>query len=122
MTIASAYTLEDIVKLLDDAYSAFIDKEERYPETLGNALGELEDITRKYPEDGELKKYLASFKAFSKKREAGLSREEEKKGLSALISDLKHKVHWRKLGMSSGKDLPYKDYRSLRGEVGRRGL
>lgn len=122
MTIASAYTLEDVVKLLDEAYSAFIDREEKYPKALSKVLEQLEDITRKYPEDGEIKGYLSSCQAFNKKRKAGLSREEEKKGLSALISDLKHKVHWRKLGMSSGKDLPFKDYRSLRGEVGRRGL
>jgi hypothetical protein len=121
MTIASAYTLEDVVKLLDDAYSAFMDREERYSEALGHVLGQLEGISKKYPEDKELKGYLANFKAFNKKR-PGLSRAEEKKGLAALISDLKHKVHWRKLGMSSGKDLPFKDYRSLRGEVGRRGL
>ncbi|MDP6459557.1 MAG: hypothetical protein QF829_02040 [Candidatus Hydrothermarchaeota archaeon] len=121
MTIASAYTLEDVVKLLDDTYSAFIDKEERYSEALGNTLEQLKDITRKYPEDNELKRYFMNFKAFNKKI-PGLSRAEEKKELSALISDLKHKVHWRKLGMSSGKNLPYKDYRSLRGEVGRRGL
>ncbi len=121
MTIASAYTLEDVVKVLDDAYAAFIDAEGRYPEILGSALEQLEGIAKRYPEDKELKGYIANFKAFSKKRPE-LSREEEKKGLSDLISDLKHKVHWRKLGMSSGKDLPYKDYRSLRGEIGRRGL
>lgn len=121
MTIASAYTLEDVVKLLDDAYEAFIDKSRQYPKLLGDALKLLVGITERYPEDKELKKYLAGFKTYNKKR-AGLSRAEEKKGLSDLISDLKHKVHWRKLGMSSGKDLPYRDYRSLRREIGRRGL
>lgn len=122
MTIASAYTIDETVKILDVAYAAFIDKEQdRYEKSLASAKGELEKLLGKYPDDEELKGYLADFNSFFKKRE-GMSREEERKRLSSIISDLKHKAHWRKLGMSSGKDLPFKDYRSLRGEVGRRGL
>jgi hypothetical protein len=123
MTIASAYTLEDILKMMDEAYAALVDKEpEKYEKNLGSAREELEGLLDRYPGDEELKGYLADFASFLKKREEGMSRSDEKKRLSALISDLRHKIHWRKLGMSSGKDLPFKDYRSLRGEVGRRGL
>lgn len=123
MTIASAYTLEDILKIMKEAYEALLDEApEKYEKNLGSARGELEGLLERYPGDEELKDYLADFTAFLKKREEGMDRNEEKKRLSSLISDLRHKIHWRKLGMSSGKDLPFKDYRSLRGEVGRRGL
>lgn len=123
MTVASAYTLEDLLEILDRAYGALIDKDEDvYVKSLSAAKTELEDLLGKYPEDDELKEYSTEYASFLERREEGLKREVEKKKLSSLISDLRQKIHWRKLGMSSGKDLPFKDYRSLRGEVGRRGL
>jgi|TARA_B100001971_G_C18258024_1_gene583972 hypothetical protein len=121
MTIASAYTLEDVAKILDDAYSAFIDREERYSEIIENAFKHLEDVSNKYSDDSEINEYLVRFNNFNKKR-SGLNRDNEKKELKTLISDLKQKIHWRKLGMSSGTNLPFKDFRSLRGSGGNRSL
>ncbi len=123
MTVASAYTLEDLLEILDGAYGALIDKNmEEYEGKLRRAQGELASLLEKYPDDDELKDYRSEYASFLDRREEGLKREVEKKKLSSLVSDLRHMIHWRKLGMSSGKDLPFKNYRSLRGEVGRRGL
>jgi predicted RNase H-like nuclease (RuvC/YqgF family) len=123
MTVASAYTLDDLLEILDRAHGALIDKREaEYEKNLSAAKEELENLLAKYPEDEELKEYSAEYTSFLERKEEGLKREIEKKKLSALVSDLRQLIHWRKLGMSSGKDLPFKDYRSLRGEVGRRGL
>jgi hypothetical protein len=123
MTVASAYTLEDLLEILDGAYGALIDQDQEvYEKKLGGAKDELDTLLEKYPDDDELKEYSAEYTSFLERREEGLKREVEKKKLSSLVSDLRHMIHWRKLGMSSGKDLPFKDYRSLRGEVGRRGL
>lgn len=123
MTVASAYTLDDLLEILDRAYGALIDKKEAdYEKDLSAAKEELENLLEKYPDDEDLKEYSAKYASFLERREEGLKREIEKKKLSALVSDLRQLIHWRKLGMSSGKDLPFKDYRSLRGEVGRRGL
>lgn len=123
MTIASAYTLEDLLEILDRAYGALIDKNEsEYARNLEAASRELESLLEKYPEDEELREYRDDYASFLERKEEGMKREVEKKRLSSLVSDLRQKIHWRKLGMSSGKDLPFKDYRSLRGEVGRRGL
>ncbi len=123
MTVASAYTLDDLLEILDGAYGALIDKNEaEYEKGLSAAKEELENLLEKYPDDEDLKEYSAEYASFLERREEGLKREIEKKKLSALVSDLRQLIHWRKLGMSSGKDLPFKDYRSLRGGVGRRGL
>lgn len=121
MTIASAYTIEEILEKLEAAYTSFIDnKIAEYGSALSSVLSGLENIVKKYPNDEEMGSYLKTFSAFYEGRKE-MKKEEEKKKLSGLISDLNHKVHWRKLGMSSGKELPFKDFRSLRGETGRRG-
>lgn len=119
--IASAYTIEEISEKLEAAYSSFIDnKIAEYESALSSVLSDLENVVRKYPNDEEMRSYLKTFSAFYEGKKE-MKKEEEKKRLSELLSDLNHKVHWRKLGMSSGKELPFRDFRSLRGETGRRG-
>jgi predicted RNase H-like nuclease (RuvC/YqgF family) len=123
MTVASAYTLDDLLEILDRAHGALIDKDKgEYEKSLKSAEEELKNLLNKYPQDEELEEYRGEYASFLERREEGLKREVEKKRLSSLVSDLKQMIHWRKLGMSSGKDLPFKDYRSLRGEAGRRRL
>ncbi|MDI6654378.1 MAG: hypothetical protein QME59_00640 [Candidatus Hydrothermarchaeota archaeon] len=118
--IASAYTIEEISKELKSAYSSFVDNRiAEYESALGSILSRLENVVKKYPSDGEMRNYLKTFSAFYEGRKE-MKKEEEKKKLSELLSDINQKVHWRKLGMSSGKELPFKDFRSLREEIGGR--
>lgn len=120
MTIASAYTIDEIVKELDRAYSAFLDGDRAgYEKELASTLKSLEELAKKYPKDEEMKNYLRAFSSFYEERKT-MRREDEKAKLSELISDIKHKVHWRKVETAAAKDLPFKDFRSLRGEAPRR--
>lgn len=112
--IASAYTIEEISEKLEAAYYSFIDdKITEYEFALDMVLSDLEKIAEKYPQDEEMRSYLKTFRAFYEGREE-MKKEEKKKKLSELLSDICHKVRWRKLGMSSGTELPFKDFRSLR--------
>jgi hypothetical protein len=134
MVKASAYTIEDIVELLEDANSSFLDylrlkEEERKAKKIEEYEGKLKaaydmtaKTTGKYPEDTEFRDYFKRFSALMKKREEGISVEKEREMLEDFLSKMRHLVHWRKLEISAGKDLPFGDYRSLRGERGRRGI
>ena len=120
MVKASAYTLEEIANKLNEAFGMFIDEEEAYGETIKGVKEELEKLVNKYPEDNELRDYFKAFEDFYEKREE-LDRKKEKERLIWLESEINHIVHWRKLGMSAGRVLPFRDFRSMRGETGRRG-
>ncbi len=123
MVKASAYTLEEVAERLDEAFGMFIDGDEEYGSVIGEVKVRLEKLSEKYPDDRELKEYLEAFRDFYSKREEGsLSREEEKERLVWLKSEINNIVHWRKLGMSAGRVLPFRDFRSMRGETGRRGI
>ncbi len=123
MVKASAYTLEEVAERLDEAFGMFIDGDEEYGSVIGEVKERLEKLSEKYPDDRELKEYLEAFRDFYSKREEGsLSREEEKERLVWLKSEINNIVHWRKLGMSAGRVLPFRDFRSMRGETGRRGI
>jgi hypothetical protein len=112
--IASAYTIKEISEKLEAAYYSFIDDKITDCEfALGLVLSDLEKIAKKYPQDEEMRNYLKTFSAFYEGRKE-MEKEEKKKKLSELLSDICRKVHWRKLGMASGKELPFKDFRSLR--------
>jgi oligoribonuclease (3'-5' exoribonuclease) len=76
----------------------------------------------KYPEDSEFKEYVNKFNRLMEKKAEGLSVEDEKELLEKFLSDIRRFVHWRKLEISSGEYLPFRDYRSLREEGGRRGI
>ena len=123
MVKASAYTIEEIAEKLDEAFGMFIDEEEGYDEAIREIKERLEKLTEKYPDDKELKEYLQAFQDYySEKEEGKLTRESEKERLVWLKSEINHIVHWRKLGMSAGRVLPFRDFRSMRGEIGRRGI
>ncbi|NOZ59166.1 MAG: hypothetical protein GXO66_06285 [Euryarchaeota archaeon] len=123
MVKASAYTLEEVAERLDEAFGMFIDGDEEYASVIREVKERLEKLSEKYPDDGELREYLQAFQDFYSKREEGkLTRDEEKERLVWLKSEINHIVHWRKLGMSAGRVLPFKDFRSMRGEIGRRGI
>ncbi len=120
MVKASAYTVEDVARRLDDAFGMFIDGDEGYIQVLEEVRTRLQELTERYPKDDEVAEFLQAFESYLKAREEGMSREDEKARLVWLKSELNHIVHWRKLGMSAGRVLPFKDFRSLRGGTGGR--
>jgi oligoribonuclease (3'-5' exoribonuclease) len=134
MTKASAYTIEEIVEVLEDAHSDLLDhlqlknperrtrKLEDYESGVKKAYDMVVKTVGKYPEDEEFKEYFDKFNKFIAKKEEGIPIEKEKKWLEDFLSDIRRFIHWRKLEISSGKELPFRDYRSLRGERGRRGI
>jgi hypothetical protein len=95
-------------------------KYREYESELDSITRKLEKTIEKYPNDEEIKVYFNDFLSFIEERKKGMKPEKEKKEISEFLSNLRHIIEWRKLGMSSGSRLPYKDYRSLRGERGRR--
>jgi hypothetical protein len=116
----SAYTLEETVEKFENACHSLIDDNvQEYVSMLKDIEDELGNTIAKYPEDDEIKEFFADFESFLKDKKSGES-VDEKDRLSKFLSDMKHIVHWRKLDMSSGKDLQFKDYRSLRGNAGTR--
>jgi len=118
MVGASPYTIGQIAEKLKKAQSDLIDGEKKeYEGSLRAAVEALEDILSKYPDDGEMKEYYDKFFPFYEKR----SGEADKPKLEEFITEIDHIIYWRKIAMASGKGLPFKDYRSLRGETGRRG-
>ncbi len=119
MVKASAYTVEDVARKLDTAFGMFIDGEEEYVDVLQEVRERLQELVEKYPKDDEVAEFLQAFDSYLEAKE-GMSREEEKERLVWLKSELNHIVHWRKLGMSAGRVLPFKDFRSLRGGIGGR--
>jgi len=117
----SAYTLEETVEKFENACHSLIDGNvQEYVSMLKDIEDELKNTVAKYPEDDEIKEFFADFKGFLKDKKSG-ELVDEKDRLSKFLSDMKkHIVHWRKLDVSSGKDLQFKDYRSLRGDAGTR--
>lgn len=120
MVKASAYTLEELLEKLKDAFGEFIDENyDAYKEIVEQVKGRLEEMVKKYEDDAELREYYENFMEYYES--IGKSeRELEKEKLAWIKSELNHIVHWRKLGMSAGRVLPFKDYRSLRGGIGGR--
>ncbi|MFQ6105554.1 MAG: hypothetical protein ACE5NL_00585 [Candidatus Hydrothermarchaeaceae archaeon] len=115
--------MEEIAEKLEEAYSKFVARNRSgYEVTINSITREVEALVKKYPRDREVKDYLNMLNAFHERKEGCMDPKEEKQRILSLISDLKQMVHWRKVGMSSGMELPYKDYRRMRGETGRRGL
>ncbi len=121
MVKTSAYTLEGTVKKFENAYNSLIDNNmQEYASILNDIEDELGKTIAKYPEDDELKEFFTGFESFLKDKKAG-EVIDEKDRISKFLSEIKQIVHWRKVDMSSGKDLQFKDYRSLRGKTGIRG-
>ncbi|MEE8168118.1 MAG: hypothetical protein V3T58_04530 [Candidatus Hydrothermarchaeales archaeon] len=117
MVKASAYTLAEIAEKLKDTHSILREgKSEAYEAELRSAMEQLDSVLSKYPDDDEMKEYREAFTAFYEDRGV-----KEEKKLSEFILDIGHIVHWRKLALASGKELPMKDYRSLRGGRDQRG-
>lgn len=120
MVKASAYTLEELLESLDEAYGEFIDgRYGEYERVVKLAKERLDKLVEKYTEDSELLDYRAHFRRFFKEM-GGVERDEEKEKLVWIKSELNNIVHWRKLGMSAGRVLPFSDYRSKRGSIGGR--
>jgi len=120
MVKASAYTLDEILENLKKAYGEFIDENyDEYLAIIKDMKEKLENLVNKYPEDEELKDYYDNFNDFYE--DIGkVDRKEEKDKFAWIKSELNHIVQWRKLGMSAGRVLPFKDYRSMRGSIGGR--
>ncbi len=116
MVMASPYAVEELAKRLKVALEALEEgKEKKYEDELYSSYKYLGELLVKYPEDDEVREYHNAFKDFFEKGNKNL------KKLQKLVSDAEHLAHWRKIAMASGKGLPFKDYRSLRTETGRRG-
>ncbi len=119
MVVASPYTVEEIAEKLKEVHSLLTEgKQKEYDVGLRSIVEDLEELLDKYPQDTEMKDYHDAFTAFYEKRSGGVT---EVKRLLEFVSDIEHLAHWRKIAMASGKELPFRDYRSLRGERGRRG-
>lgn len=118
MVMASPYTVSQIAEKLKKAHSNLVEGEKKdYENSLREAVEGLEEILRKYPDDDEIKEYYDVFFPFYERR----SGKADKARLDEFITEIDHIIHWRKIAMASAKGLPFKDYRSLRGETGRRG-
>ncbi len=118
MVGASPYTISQIAEKLKNAHSNLMDGDRKaYEIFLREVVEGLEDIMRKYSDDDEMKEYYDKFFPFYEKR----SGKADKARLEKFITEIDHIIYWRKIAMASGKGLPFKDYRSLRGETGRRG-
>jgi len=120
MVEASAYTLDEILEKMNSAYGEMIDQNyEEYGRIIKEIKERLEKLVTRYPEDEELSEYRGHFMGYY--NDIGeVEREKEKEELAWIKSELNHIVHWRKLGMSAGRVLPFSDYRSKRGGVGGR--
>ncbi len=118
MVGASPYTVDEIADSIKEAHENLLeDKTKDYDASLRKAVEGLEDILKKYPDDSEMQEYYDAFFLFYERR----SGKADKAKLEEFITEIDHIVHWRKIAMASGKGLPFKDYRSLRGETDRRG-
>ncbi len=118
MVMASPYAVEELAKRLRvvlEALEGGKGNEKKYEDELYATLKYLEELLHKYPEDDEMKEYHDAFRDFFGRGNKNAKR------LQKFIADAEHIAHWRKIGMASGKGLPFKDYRSLRTETGRRG-
>jgi hypothetical protein len=118
MVMASPYTVSLIEEKLKTALSQLMEgSKEGYDKALRESVEGLEEIIRKYPDDDEIKEYYDAFFPFYERR-SGMA---DKDRLEEFITEIDHIIHWRKIAMASAKGLPFKEYRSLRGETGRRG-
>lgn len=130
----SPYTLEKIIPILDSAKSLFREYSEllgegreietreklkEYKEALNMLLEKLKEIVGKYPSDREIGNYYSDFNTFYEERHK-FEVEEELSKLEDFFRSIRHIIDWRLVRQSSGKELPFKDYRSLRGSHGRR--
>ncbi len=117
MVKVSAYTLDEILEKLKKAYGEFLDEEyNKYTTTIKGIKEELQKLVNKYPDDKELEDYYGNFNGFYD--DIGkVDKTEEKDKLAWIKSELEHIVHWRKLDMSSGRVLPFKDYRRMKGST-----
>ncbi|MFQ5887696.1 MAG: hypothetical protein ACE5HY_03270, partial [Candidatus Hydrothermarchaeales archaeon] len=70
--------------------------------------------------DDEIKKHFEGFLSFCEERST-LGVESEIEKLDHFIRDLKHLIDWRIVEGASGRTLGKKDFRSLRGDRGKRG-
>jgi len=117
---ASAYTLEKQLELMESAKNLLIDnKMQDYEKALESITDEFDNIMIKYPHDDELADFAKDFSRFCDRRTI-LKFKRELKELKELVTYMRHMVHWRKLGMAAGKDLPWKDFRTMRGSAGER--
>lgn len=117
MVMASPYTVGQISEKLKKAQASLVEgKKKEYEASLREAVEGLEEILSKYPDDDEMKEYYDSFFPFYEKRDG----KADKTRLEEFITEIDHIIHWRKIAMASGKGLPFRDYRSLRGETGQR--
>lgn len=117
MVMASPYTVGQIAEKMKKAHEKLTEgKRKEYEDALREAVEGFEDILSKYPDDGEIKEYYAAFFPFYEKRGA----KTDKAKLEEFITEIDHIIHWRKIAMASGKGLPFRDYRSMRGETGQR--
>ncbi len=118
MVMASPYTVDQIAEKLKQAHINLAEgKKTEYEASLREAVEGLEEILDKYPDDDEMKEYYDALFPFYEKRNG----KADKAKLEEFITEIDHIIHWRKIAMASGKGLPFRDYRSLRGETGRRG-
>ena len=120
MVDASAYTLEKELELMESAKNLLIDnKMIEYEKALDSIIDGFDDIKIKYPKDKEIEDFAKDFAKFCDRRTI-LKFNRELKELKELVTYMRHMVHWRKLSMSAGKDLPWKDLRTMRGKTGGR--
>lgn len=130
----SPYTLQERLAELESVKALFIEYLEvtksgedskggkmlsEYEDALKRVSGNLSKEVEKYPDDEEFRKFFDDFSALYKKR-GQLKIAEELEKLKELVGSLKHIIDWRIVGKSSGTDLPFKDFRSMRGGRGRR--
>jgi hypothetical protein len=121
LTKISAYTLDSLQTKLKEVFRLFMDENKGFHNLRREFREELKLLVKKYPNDTEVGEFLNHWLELRAQRKANIPREEEKICLVWLLSEFSHIVEWRKLGMSSGRVLPFKNFRSLRGDVGKRG-
>ncbi len=121
MVRISAYTLDSFHAKLKETFRLFMNKDDEFHTMRREFREGLKELVKKYPDDTEVGEFLNHWLELRAQRKADIPWEEEKICLTWLLSELNHIVHWRKLGMSSGRVLPFHDFRTMRGNVGKRG-
>ncbi len=121
MVEASPYLLERLLELIENSRTIFSkDNETEYEETLDQSLKKFEDISKKYPDDNEIKIQYNGFLSFCKEGSTP-STDIETEKLDKIIQDIKHLIEWRKVEGASGSTLGKKSFRQLRGDREKRG-